>query len=144
MVRVLFQGMNSLTQCLIRSINESGKLHMVPAVVGDTYLIRFAVCAEKANEEDIAIAWRTIQRFADEIIAANNSFLQWRSRVKKFQKVPESPKEEDEEEEEEEVDLDLDEFKEFEAELAVSTPSFDVNGVSCVVMHDTFFIFIYF
>lgn len=99
---------------------------MVPSVVGDTYFIRFAVCAEKANEEDIAIAWQTIQRFADEIIAANNSFLQWRSRVKKFQKVPESPKEEEEEEEE----GDLDEFKEFEAELAVSTPSFDVNGVS--------------
>lgn len=120
------RGINSLTQCLIRSINESGDLHMIPSVVNETYFIRFAVCAENACDEDITIAWQTIQRFADEIIAANNSFLQWRSRIKKFQKVPESDEEEEEEEAEEE-----EEHKHRKSILNyVDTPSFDMNGPS--------------
>lgn len=38
---------------LLETINESGKLHMVPALVHDKYVIRFCVVSEHATEEDI-------------------------------------------------------------------------------------------
>ena len=68
-------GSNQLNQKLLTTINASGRLHMVgdkngvdngdfdvgwiwrwlqvPASVNDFFVIRFAVCAEKANEKDI-------------------------------------------------------------------------------------------
>jgi aromatic-L-amino-acid decarboxylase len=48
-------GSNQLNQRLLTTINASGRLHMVPASVNDFFVIRFAVCAEKANERDIGL-----------------------------------------------------------------------------------------
>lgn len=44
---------NKLNKKLLETINESGKLHMVPALVHDKYVIRFCVVAEHATEDDI-------------------------------------------------------------------------------------------
>lgn len=44
---------NKLNKKLLETINESGKLHMVPSLVHDKYVIRFCVVAEHATEEDI-------------------------------------------------------------------------------------------
>jgi len=49
-----------VTQVLLRAINMSGALHMVPAVINDDYVIRFAVCAVRASNSDIAHAWSVI------------------------------------------------------------------------------------
>jgi len=38
----------------------SGKLHMVPAVINDDYVIRFAVCSVNASDGDIKYAWNVI------------------------------------------------------------------------------------
>ena len=48
----------------------SGKIHMVPALLGDDYVIRFAVCAQNASDADIAYAWTTICETAANVLAA--------------------------------------------------------------------------
>lgn len=44
---------NKLNKKLLESINDSGKLHMVPAMVHDKFVIRFCVVAQHATEADI-------------------------------------------------------------------------------------------
>ncbi|XP_050413559.2 aromatic-L-amino-acid decarboxylase [Patella vulgata] len=63
------KGSNSLTQKLLKIINESGKLHMVPALINEHYVIRFAICAESASQEDIRFAWKTISIIATDMLA---------------------------------------------------------------------------
>lgn len=63
------QGSNKLSQKLLLSLNESGLIHMVPSMVNDLYIIRFAVCAKHATDEDMQIAYRIIQDHATIILA---------------------------------------------------------------------------
>lgn len=42
---------------------------MVPSMVNDLYIIRFAVCAKHATDEDMKIAYQIIQEHATIIIA---------------------------------------------------------------------------
>ena len=42
---------------------------MVPSMVNDIYIIRFAVCAKYANDEDMNVAFRIIQEHADNVLA---------------------------------------------------------------------------
>ena len=51
----------------------SGKIHMVPALVNDKYIIRFAVTAQNACEDDIIYAWNVISEMATEVIEACDS-----------------------------------------------------------------------
>ena len=53
---------------LLRAINMSGKLHMVPALISDDYVIRFAVCAQHQKEEDIVFAWNVISEMTTDVI----------------------------------------------------------------------------
>jgi len=56
---ILFlKGPNYMTQMLLRAINISGKLHMVPAILGEDYIIRFAVCSARACDADMLHAWQ--------------------------------------------------------------------------------------
>ncbi|XP_050537231.1 tyrosine decarboxylase isoform X2 [Daktulosphaira vitifoliae] len=59
---------NKLNKKLLETINESGKLHMVPALVHDKYVIRFCVVSEYATEEDIDYAWKIIRETADSVL----------------------------------------------------------------------------
>jgi hypothetical protein len=40
---------------------------MVPAVINDDYVIRFAVCSPKAAESDIKLAWKVIADTATQL-----------------------------------------------------------------------------
>ena len=46
-------GPDSLSEELLNRLNDSGLIHMVPATVRDTYVIRFCVCAKNAKDGDI-------------------------------------------------------------------------------------------
>jgi len=61
-------GGNQLNKTLLTTINASGRLHMVPASVNDFFVIRFAVCAEKATADDIDVAWTVITEVAAEVL----------------------------------------------------------------------------
>jgi hypothetical protein len=62
------KGANVLSQNLLFKLNDSGKIHMVPAMLDDKYTIRFCVNAPQANEADMQFAWDIIRRTADDII----------------------------------------------------------------------------
>ncbi|CAF4496822.1 unnamed protein product [Rotaria socialis] len=62
------KGSNKLSQKLLLSLNDSGLIHMVPSMVNDIYIIRFAVCAKYANDDDMHIAFNTIQEHADDVL----------------------------------------------------------------------------
>ncbi|KAL0268429.1 UNVERIFIED_CONTAM: hypothetical protein PYX00_010382 [Menopon gallinae] len=62
------KGSNSLNEKLLSAINGSGKLHMVPASLHDTYVIRFCVVAQNATEEDIDYAWKVIVEYSEELL----------------------------------------------------------------------------
>ena len=47
----------------------SGKLHLVPALLDEVYIIRFAVVSEHARSEDMEYAWNVISDTATEVIA---------------------------------------------------------------------------
>lgn len=53
---------------LLRAINMSGKIHMVPALISEDYVIRFAVCAQRATDEDINFAWNVIAEMATDVL----------------------------------------------------------------------------
>ena len=42
---------------------------MVPSMVNEYYIIRFAVCAKHATDDDMHVAFRTIQKHADIVLA---------------------------------------------------------------------------
>ncbi|KAH8372882.1 hypothetical protein KR009_007058 [Drosophila setifemur] len=62
------KGSDKLNEKLLSIINESGKLHMVPANVNDRYIIRFCAVAQNATAEDIDFAWDTIVDFTNELL----------------------------------------------------------------------------
>ncbi|CAF0749021.1 unnamed protein product [Adineta steineri] len=62
------KGKNKLTEKLLLSLNDSGQLHVVPSMVNDIFLIRFAICAKDASEYDMHIAFQIIQTYADGIL----------------------------------------------------------------------------
>lgn len=62
------KGSDKINEKLLSAINESGKLHMVPASVNDKYIIRFCAVAQNATEHDIDLAWEIIVDFANEIL----------------------------------------------------------------------------
>ena len=51
---------------------------MTPSVVKDKYILRFCVCSEHANSDDILYAWNVIKTYADEILIAQNGINQWK------------------------------------------------------------------
>ena len=71
-------------------INESGKLHMVPALLNELYVIRFAICAHSASEHDVHYAWDVISASATELLdGRRNSSKEADSRFS-FESVSES------------------------------------------------------
>uniref|UniRef100_A0AAU7P2T5 Tryptophan decarboxylase n=1 Tax=Callistoctopus minor TaxID=515824 RepID=A0AAU7P2T5_CALMC len=99
------KGPNTLTQKLLRQINESGRLHMVPALLNEHYIIRFAICAQNADDSDIIYAWQTISKIADELLASRER----ESSVRESRRIALSDtSEEGESAEEEEVFLEFD------------------------------------
>ena len=54
---------------LLRAINMSGKIHMVPALINDDYVIRFAICAQHAVDDDVIFAWNVIAEMATHVLA---------------------------------------------------------------------------
>nr|CAI5851264.1 unnamed protein product [Callosobruchus analis] len=62
---------DQLNKQLLLNINESGRLHMVPAQINEKYIIRFCVTDVNAKEADIDFAWQIIKEYAEEVISQN-------------------------------------------------------------------------
>ncbi len=69
----LFQGENDLTELLLRRLNSSGRVHMVPASFKGKYVIRFTVTSQYTTENDITRDWSIIQETARRVLAEEDS-----------------------------------------------------------------------
>jgi len=63
LVAFRLKGLNDATSKILDAMNYSRRIHMVPSHFHDKVVIRFAMCAEHADEKDIDDAWRTIDEF---------------------------------------------------------------------------------
>ncbi|KAK9873184.1 hypothetical protein WA026_021417 [Henosepilachna vigintioctopunctata] len=75
------KGSEKLNEKLLSNINESGKLHMVPASVKERYFIRFCVVAQHATEEDIHYAWEVITDFATDLLDSTKADKELQDKV---------------------------------------------------------------
>ncbi|XP_067942538.1 aromatic-L-amino-acid decarboxylase-like [Watersipora subatra] len=63
------KGANALTERLLKNLNKGGKVHMVPASLKGTYVIRFTITSTRTTEEDLIKDWKIIQDEASKLIA---------------------------------------------------------------------------
>ena len=66
------KGSDKLNQKLLSTINDSGKLHMVPARVNQRFTIRFALAAPNATASDVDIAWSIITDYLAELLESKD------------------------------------------------------------------------
>jgi hypothetical protein len=52
-------------------LNDSGKIHMVPSILDEKYVIRFSVNAANANDDDMLAAWTLIRQHAETVLKQN-------------------------------------------------------------------------
>jgi histidine decarboxylase len=64
MVVFRLKGQNELTECLLKKLNTSGKLHCVPASLKGTYVIRFTFTSFQTTITDIQRDWIIIKEMA--------------------------------------------------------------------------------
>ncbi|EFO86083.1 CRE-TDC-1 protein [Caenorhabditis remanei] len=62
------KGDDELNQTLLTRLNASGRIHMVPASLGDRFVIRFCVCAENATDKDIEVAYEIISQATQHVL----------------------------------------------------------------------------
>lgn len=70
------QGDNIHTERLLKRLNSSGRLHMVPASFKGKYVIRFTVTSQYTTEADIQRDWSIIQTTAKIILSEENGVLE--------------------------------------------------------------------
>ncbi|KAJ8631403.1 hypothetical protein MRB53_024726 [Persea americana] len=59
---------NELNRKLLEAINSSGRIYMTHAVVGGTYMIRFAVGATLTEDRHVNLAWKVVKEHADSLV----------------------------------------------------------------------------
>ncbi len=69
----ILQGENDLTELLLRRLNSSGRVHMVPASFKGKYVIRFTVTSQYTTDNDITRDWSIIQETARRVLAEEDS-----------------------------------------------------------------------
>ncbi|KAG7196504.1 hypothetical protein KM043_018513 [Ampulex compressa] len=67
------KGSDKLNQKLLSTINDSGKIHMVPARVNQRYTIRFALAAPNATANDVDVAWGIITDYLAELLESKDA-----------------------------------------------------------------------
>ncbi len=54
-------------QALLTRLHAASNLHMVPAKLAGQTVIRFCVCAERATDRDMAVAWNYIRNTTQQL-----------------------------------------------------------------------------
>ncbi|XP_019359680.1 PREDICTED: histidine decarboxylase isoform X1 [Gavialis gangeticus] len=68
------KGPNWLTEKLLKELNNSGRLFLIPATIHDKFIIRFTVTSQFTTKEDVLRDWNIIQQTAAQII--NQHYMQ--------------------------------------------------------------------
>ncbi|OWF55509.1 histidine decarboxylase-like [Mizuhopecten yessoensis] len=64
---------NDRTEILLKRLNKSGKIHMVPAALKSKYVIRFTVTSQYTTDVDIERDWKIIQDMATKVLRNEES-----------------------------------------------------------------------
>ncbi|ELU18925.1 hypothetical protein CAPTEDRAFT_180248 [Capitella teleta] len=72
MVVFRLKGEDELTELLLKRLNQTGQVHMVPASIKGKYIIRFTVTSTNTTEQDIERDWSIIQTMAGSTSADTN------------------------------------------------------------------------
>ena len=59
---------NEVNEKLLKTINDEGKIYMVPSKINDIFFLRFAVCAVSTEKEHIEFAWNVIVKNVEKIL----------------------------------------------------------------------------
>jgi type VI protein secretion system component VasA len=59
---------------------------MVPALINDDYVIRFAICAQHAVNDDITYAWNVISEMATDVLSICDSSKECET-LKEFHRI---------------------------------------------------------
>lgn len=62
------QGSNELNQNLLKRINDSKEIHLVPCQLSGRFVLRFAICARATESQHIQQAWRHITQLTFELL----------------------------------------------------------------------------
>lgn len=65
----LFQAGNALTKALLRRLNESGKIYLIPVTISNKHIIRFVVTSQFTTADDILRDWTIISETAAALLA---------------------------------------------------------------------------
>lgn len=61
------KGSNDINETLNKNINDEGRIHITPSKVGETFILRFAVCARTTERKDIDFAYKVIVENASKL-----------------------------------------------------------------------------
>ena len=64
------KGDNQLNECLNRSINEEGAIHITPSKLGGKFILRFALSGDDPTSSDIQFAFDNIVKNAEKLLGA--------------------------------------------------------------------------
>jgi aromatic-L-amino-acid decarboxylase len=64
----MLQGKNDKNEILLKSINDDGRIHLVPSKFQETYFLRFAVCASRTTSDDIKFSWNVIKELSKKVL----------------------------------------------------------------------------
>lgn len=70
------KGPDILSKNLLYLLNDSGDIHMTPAVINEKYLIRFCVNAKEITLDEIQSAWEIIKKGAEQILHEHKNKFQ--------------------------------------------------------------------
>ncbi|XP_054427362.1 aromatic-L-amino-acid decarboxylase isoform X2 [Pteronotus mesoamericanus] len=62
------KGSNKLNEVLLDRINSTGKIHLVPCLLRDKFVLRFAICSRTVESAHVRFAWGHIQALATSLL----------------------------------------------------------------------------
>jgi len=68
MVVFRLRGDNIMTEKLLKKLNSSGKMHMVPASLKGKYIIRFTITSQRTTAQDISRDWSIIRATTRDVL----------------------------------------------------------------------------
>lgn len=63
-----FQGENFLSERLLEEVVAEGKIYIIPAISGNLYFLRLAICAERTTVDDVHFSFNVIKTCTDRVM----------------------------------------------------------------------------
>lgn len=67
-----FKGPNELTERLMEEIIEDKRIFLIPAFDKNVYFLRFAICAERTNSDDVQYSFSVVRDCATNVLALHS------------------------------------------------------------------------